>query len=33
MYVDMYGEVSLGATNPGETNISLEGDYIRVYYN
>jgi hypothetical protein len=32
MYVDMYGMVSLGSTNPGETEITAQGEYIRVYY-
>ena len=32
MYVDMYGLVTLGNTNPGDTEITDTGEYIRVYY-
>jgi hypothetical protein len=31
-YVDMYGTISLGAMDPGDTEITEQGEYIRVYY-
>ena len=32
MFLDIYGQISLGSTDPGETTITDEGGYIKVFY-